>query len=482
MARSMHRTLAGGTVLWLRRDLRLRDQPAWRAALEEGGPVWPVFILDSLIEETYGAAPKWRLGESLRSLASSLRKHKSRLLLRRGDPLKILKSLIAETGARRVVWSRLYDPMSIDRDNEIKSELDDQGIDVLDVNSSLLFEPWTVRTQQGRFYSVFTPFWKAVRHRDTEQPSGSPSDLSPPDYWPASDKLSDWRLGAEMNRGAAVVSRYAKVGEHAASERLDRFITNSVGGYKSERDYLGLDSTSKLSENLTYGEISPHRLWYAAKNAMEGTGMRTAEVKYFLREIAWREFAYHLLHHTPHIINMNWRSEWDNFPWRNDNEDAEAWRRGMTGIEIVDAAMREMYTTGTMHNRGRMLVASFLTKHLVTGWWVGEAWFRECLIDWDIASNAMGWQWVAGSGPDAAPYFRIFNPGLQADKFDADWQYRDRFLAEGRRPPHPNALDYFEAVPKSWDLTPDQEYPRPIIDLSTGRQRALEAYNEYRNR
>ena len=482
MAWGMRNTLAGGTVLWLRRDLRLRDQPAWRAALEEDGPVWPVFILDPLIEKTYGAAPKWRLGESLRSLASSLRKHKSRLLLRRGDPLRVLRSLIAETGARRVVWSRLYDPMSIDRDERIKSELNAQGIRVFEVNSGLLFEPWTVETQQGQFYRVFTPFWKAVQHRDIGQPLGSPDDLSPPDNWPASDELSDWRLGAEMGRGAAIVSRYAKVGEHAANERLDRFIVDAIGCYKSERDYLGQDSTSKLSENLTYGEISPHRLWYAAKNAMEGTGTRTAEVKYFLREIAWREFAYHLLYYTPNIIKENWRPEWDNFPWRKDNEDAEAWRRGMTGIEIVDAAMREMYTTGTMHNRGRMLVASFLTKHLVTGWWVGEAWFRECLIDWDIASNAMGWQWVAGSGPDAAPYFRVFNPGLQAEKFDADKRYRDRYLAEGRRPPHPNALDYFEAVPKSWDLTPDQEYPRPIIDLSTGRQRALEAYNEYRNR
>jgi len=371
--------------------------------------------------------------------------------------------------------------MSVDRDEKIKLELNGQRIEVLEVNSSLLFEPWTVETRQGRFYRVFTPFWKAVQDRDIGQPVGSPGDLSPPDNWPVSDKLSDWHLGAEMGRGAAIVSRYAKVGEHAASERLDRFIVDTIGCYKSKRDYLGLDSTSKLSENLTYGEISPHRLWYAVKNAIEGTGTRAAEVKYFLREIAWREFAYHLLYHTPHIINKNWRPEWDNFPWRNDNEDAEAWRRGMTGIEIVDAAMREMYTTGTMHNRARMLVASFLTKHLVTGWWVGEAWFRECLIDWDIASNAMGWQWVAGSGPDAAPYFRIFNPGLQAEKFDADRRYRDRFLAEGRRPPHPNALDYFEAVPKSWDLTPDQEYPRPIIDLSTGRLRALEAYKEYRN-
>ena len=369
--------------------------------------------------------------------------------------------------------------MSIDRDEKIRSELNAQGIKVLDVNSSLLFEPWTVETQQGQFYRVFTPYWKAVQHRDIGQPLGSPDDLSPPDKWPPSDKLSDWRLGTGMGRGAAIVSRYARVGEQAASERLDRFIVDTIRSYKSERDYLGLDSTSKLSENLTYGEISPRRLWYAAKNAMEGE--RTAEVSYFLREIAWREFAYHLLYHTPHIISKNWRPEWDNFPWRNDNEDAEAWRRGMTGIEIVDAAMREMYTTGTMHNRARMLVASFLTKHLMTGWWVGEAWFRECLIDWDIASNAMGWQWVAGSGPDAAPYFRIFNPALQAEKFDADKRYRDRFLAEGRRPPHPNALDYFEAVPRSWALAPDQEYPRPIIDLSTGRQRALEAYKGHRS-
>lgn len=471
---------SGGTVLWLRRDLRLRDQPAWRAALEEDGPVWPVFILDSLIEETYGAAPKWRLGESLRSLASSLQKHKSRLVLRRGDPLKVLQSLIVETGARCVVWSTLYDPRSIDRDKKIRSGLSAQGIKVLEVNSSLLFEPCTVKTQQGQLYGVYTPFWNAVQHRDIGQPLGSPGDLSPPDNWPASDSLSDWRLGGEMGRGAAIVSRYAKVGEHAASERLDRFIVHSIGSYKSERDYLGLASTSKLSENLTYGEISPRRLWYAAENAMEGK--RNEEVSYFLREIAWREFAYHLLYHTPRIIDKNWRSDWDKFPWRDDNEDAEAWRRGMTGIEIVDAGMREMYTTGTMHNRARMLVSSYLTKHLMTGWWVGEAWFRECLIDWDIASNAMGWQWVAGSGPDAAAYFRVFNPELQAKKFDTDRRYRDRFLAEGRRPPHPDALNYFEAIPKSWALTPDQVYPRPIIDVSTGRQRALEAYRKYRNR
>ena len=471
----------GGTILWLRRDLRLRDQPAWGAALEEGGPVWPVFILDSLIEETYGAAPKWRLGESLRSLATSLKRRKSRLLFRRGDPLKVLQSLTTETGARRVVWSRLYDSVSVDRDEKIRAGLNAQGLTVLEVNSSLLFEPWTVETQQGQFYRVYTPFWKTVQHRDVGQPLGAPGDLSPPENWPASDKLSDWHLDAEMDRGAAIVSRYAKVGEDAACERLDWFTARSIGRYKSERDYLCLDSTSKLSENLTYGEISPRRLWYAAINAVEGK-RDTEEVEYFLREIAWREFAYHLLYHTPHIIKENWRSEWDNFPWRNDNKDAEAWRRGMTGIEVVDAGMREMYTTGTMHNRARMLVASYLTKHLMTGWWVGEAWFRECLIDWDIASNTMGWQWVAGSGPDAAPYFRIFNPELQAKKFDPDGRYRNSFLAEGRRPPHPNALNYFEAVPKSWVLTPDQEYPHPIIDLSTGRQRALDAYKEYRNR
>ncbi len=469
----------GGSILWLRRDLRLIDQPAWHAALDKPGPVWPVFILDPLIESTYGAAPRWRLGKSLHSLAASLEKRNSRLLFRRGDALEVLRTLILETGAKHVVWSRLYDPQSMKRDGAVRVGLNARGVDVHEVNSSLLFEPETVHTRTGGFYQVYTPFWRAVEHRKVSSLLDAPTDLSPPQDWPSSDSLSNWKLGAEMYRGAAVVSRFARVGERAARERLERFVENSIERYKSERDYPGNRATSRLSENLTYGEISPRMIWHASKRALKNT-RNPREVEHFLKEVVWREFAYHLLYHTPHIVSRNWRPQWDNFPWRGDNEDAEAWRRGVTGIEMVDAAMREMYVTGTMHNRTRMLAASFLTKHLMTGWKVGEQWFRDCLIDWDIAANAMGWQWTAGSGPDAAPYFRIYNPELQAEKFDPDHSYRDRFVAEGRLLPHEDALSYFDAIPKSWNLSPSQPYPSPIIDLGAGRKRAMEAYSKFR--
>ncbi|MEM7057068.1 MAG: deoxyribodipyrimidine photo-lyase [Pseudomonadota bacterium] len=465
------------TVLWLRRDLRLADHPGWIKALESGGPVVPVFILDPVIEDTYGAAPKWRLGESLRMLASDLKARGSRLILRRGSANKVLQDLIAETGARRVVWSRVYDPEGIARDKAIKAELTAQGVEAHSVNSSLLFEPWTVETKTGGLYRVYTPFWKAVRDVPVRSLIPEPGDLRAPETWPTSDALDDWGLGDAMRRGAAVVARHAHVGETKAKARLDAFIATRIARYKSERDFPSRHAVSGLSENLTYGEISPHQLWHAGWHAMETLSGAGLEAEHFLKEVAWREFAYHLMYHTPHITSGNWRTEWDAFPWSDDNDDAEAWRRGMTGIEMVDAAMREMYVTGTMHNRTRMLVASFLTKHLMTHWQVGEAWFRDCLIDWDPAANAMGWQWTAGSGPDAAPYFRVYNPDTQAEKFDPDHGYRDRFLAEGRSNPHEDALAFFEAAPLSWGLSVSQPYPNPIIGLAEGRERALSAYS-----
>lgn len=464
------------TILWLRRDLRLADHPGWEAALQFGGPVLPVFILDPLIEREYGAAPKWRLSQSLDSLDTSLRSKGSRLILRRGDAASVLSSLIEETGARQVVWSRQYDPGAIARDTRIKAMLAENGTGATSVNSSLLFEPWTVQTKEGGLYRVYTPFWKSVRGTDPGQPLRAPKDLAAPDAWPASDKLDDWKLGAEMSRGAAVVARHACVGEARAMARLNTFIEHSVLRYKAERDFPALHATSGLSENLAYGEISPRQMYHAGRFAIEANGDESGQAEHFLKEIAWREFAYHLLYHTPELATGNWRKEWDRFPWRDDNPDAERWRRGTTGIEIVDAAMREMYVTGTMHNRTRMVVASFLTKHLLTHWKVGEAWFRECLIDWDPASNALGWQWTAGSGPDAAPFFRVFNPETQATKFDPDRLYRDRFIAEGRSAPHADALSYFDAIPASWEMSPEDTYPAPVIDLAEGRARALEAY------
>ncbi|MEM1383272.1 MAG: deoxyribodipyrimidine photo-lyase [Pseudomonadota bacterium] len=468
------------TLLWLRRDLRLADHPGWHRALVAGGPVIPVFLRDGLVD-SIGAAPKWRLRESLADLTARLRARGSDLVLRTGDALTCLRALAAETGAKRVVWSRLYDPRAIARDSAIKAALKEDGLEVESVNASLLFEPWTVDTKTGGFYKVFTPFWKAVRASGLAEPLAEPGDLAAPQSWPASERLEGWRLGGAMGRGAEIVARFALVGETAARDRLETFIADRAAAYKVERDRTDLPATSKLAENLTHGEISPLTVWHAGRAAMErltGAGVDGAET--FVQEVVWREFSYHLLYHTPQIESENWRGDWDAFPWAGDSEAAERWRRGMTGVPMVDAGMREMYVTGTMHNRVRMLVASFLTKHLLTHWKIGEAWFRDCLIDWDVAANAMGWQWAAGSGPDATPYFRVFNPATQAEKFDPRSAYRDRWLAEGKANPHPDALAYFAAVPRAWGLDPAAPPPEPIIGLAEGRARALDAYNQHR--
>jgi deoxyribodipyrimidine photo-lyase len=235
-----------------------------------------------------------------------------------------------------------------------------------------------------------------------------------------------------------------------------------------------VDGTSRLSENLTYGEISPATCWHAGWAAIHA-GKSDAET--FCKELVWREFAYHLAHHTPHIIDRNWKDGWDNFPWNTeDTPEVLAWKQGRTGIPFVDAAMREMYVTGTMHNRGRMIVASYLTKHLMSHWKIGQAWFEDCLTDWDPASNAMGWQWSAGSGPDATPYFRVFNPVTQLDKFDRSGNYARTWIAEGQGTPSDTALSYFDAIPKRWNMSPQDRYPQPVVDLAHGRERALDAY------
>ncbi|MEM6487554.1 MAG: deoxyribodipyrimidine photo-lyase [Pseudomonadota bacterium] len=469
--------MADATILWLRRDLRLDDNPALHAALARGGSVVPVYVLDPLVEAQYGRAPKWRLSRSLASLAARLAERGSRLILRRGDALDTLRALVAETGARGVVWSRQYDPEARDRDAAVKTALKADGVDAQSVNGALLHEPWTVETGSGGFYKVYTPYWKAVRGRDPGAPLAEPGDLAAPDAWPASDTLEAWGLEAGMRGGGAVVARFARVGEAAARARLDVFAADAIARYGADRDRPDMDGTSGLSEHFATGELSPRRAWAVGRAAMERlTGAAQASAEVFLQELVWREFSYHLVYHTPRLVHGNWREEWDAFPWREDNADATRWKRGMTGYPMVDAGMREMYVTGRMHNRVRMLTASLLTKHLMTHWRVGEAWFRDCLIDWDIASNSMGWQWAAGSGPDATPYFRVFNPITQAEKFDKNQDYRNRFLAEGRRDAHQDALAYFDAVPRAWGLDPAQRYPAPVIGHKEGRERALEAY------
>jgi deoxyribodipyrimidine photo-lyase len=460
-------------ILWLRRDLRLSDHPALTAALSLGRPVIPVFI-DDPETQSLGTAPRWRLGLSVASLGRDLAARGSRLILRRGPALAVLRALIAETGADTLHWSRLYDPQSIARDTEVKAALKAEGLTVQSHPGHLLFEPWTVETGQGGPYRVYTPYWRSVRNRPVAPALPAPARIPVPGVWPDSDILDAWQMGAAMRRGAAVVARHVGVGEAVAQTRLRDFLDGPVLTYKEDRDRPDLPATSRLSENLTYGEISPRQIWHAGWRVLHETNSGSAE--HFLKELVWREFSWHLLHHFPQLPQANWRAEWDAFPWRGESTDLTAWQRGMTGEPFVDAAMRELYVTGTMHNRARMITASYLTKHLLTDWRLGLAWFEDCLIDWDPAANAMGWQWVAGSGPDAAPYVRVFNPAGQAEKFDRAGQYRRRFIAEGQRHPPQDALDFFAACPKSWALAPGQTYPRPLVELAEGRARALDAY------
>ena len=462
------------TLVWLRRDLRLGDQPALLAACKVGGPVIPVFICDASVEEL-GAAPRWRLSLSLKALSDALEAKGNRLILRRGDALEELDRLISETGAGAVYWNRLYDPQAMARDKMEKASLKERDIDAQSFNGHLLFEPWTVETKQGGFYRVYTPMWNAVRNRDVPAPDAAPVFLSAPEAWPESDALEDWHLGAGMHRGAAVVAGWQRPGEANARDRLAWFSYEGIQDYTEARIMVGVDGTSGMSDYLAYGEISASECWHAGLEALR-EGARGAET--WLKELVWREFAYHLMYHTPHILSQSWREEWAAFDWRTDEShpDVLAWKQGRTGVPFVDAAMREMYVTGKMHNRARMIVASYLTKHLLTHWKIGQRWFEECLTDWDPASNAMGWQWVAGSGPDASPYFRIFNPETQAQKFDPHQEYVSRWIAEGFSNPSRTALAYFDAIPKRWGLSAGDDYPSPVVTLSEGRERALAAY------
>jgi deoxyribodipyrimidine photo-lyase len=465
-------------LLWFRRDLRLADHPAVTAAIATGRPVIPVFILDPETE-AIGAAALWRLEAGLKAFDTALGHAGSRLVLRRGEAQACLRALVTETGATSVYWSRLYDPAAKARDTRVKATLRAQEIDAQSFAGHLLFEPWTVQTKAGGFFRVYTPLWKSVRDRAVAAPAPAPAALRPPvagdGAGVGSDRLDDWGLGRAMRRGAAVIAPHAQVGSAAAQSRLDTFTANWVAAYDTNRDLPSVPGTSLLSENLALGEIGVRDCWHAGQRAL-AEGKAGAET--FLKELVWREFAYHLMHHTPHILTDNWRPEWDAFPWITDAQAPSvlAWKQGRTGLPFVDAAMREMYVTGRMHNRGRMIVASYLTKHLLVHWKIGRDWFAECLTDWDPASNAMGWQWSAGSGPDATPYFRVFNPETQLDKFDKNRNYVDRWIAEGRENPSATALSYFDAIPESWNLSPLDKYPAPIVTPAQGRLRALEAY------
>lgn len=464
------------SIIWFRNDLRLADHPALIAALGSGQAIVPVYVLDEETEglRRRGAASRWWLHHSLQALDASLRLLGSRLILRRGPAEQVMAELAAQCGATSVYWNRAYHPAARERDTRIKQGFNARGTVAEGIKGNLLFEPWEVKAAGADSYKVFTAFWRGCQAlRSPDSPMPAPRTLPAPANWPASDRLADWQLRPGAPDWAGGLRAAWTPGEAAARARLTRFLDEALVRYREERDLPAVEATSRLSPHLAFGEISPRVIWQAAL----ARGHSAATEK-FLAEIGWREFAYHLLFHHGDLEQRNFRPEFDGFPWANSEagdgmeEPIDAWRRGRTGYPIVDAGMRELWTTGWMHNRVRMIAASFLTKDLLVDWRVGERWFWDTLVDADAANNATGWQWVAGTGADAAPYFRVFNPVLQGEKFDPDGDYVRRWVPELAGLPSRTIHRPWTAAPPP----PPDVYPARLVDHAAARERALGAF------
>ena len=472
------------TLLWFRRDLRLADNPALDAAVASGGPVIPVYICDDADagEWSPGGASRWWLQGSLSALSSEIEARGNRLILKAGPAEAVINELLSETGATSVYWNRRYEPWATRRDEKIKTALKGKGMEARSFNAGLLREPWAITTQKGEPYKVFTPFWKALRASgEPDQLKPAPQRIPAPNDFSKSDDLNSWGLLPTKPDWASGLRDAWTPGEDAAQSRLHDFIDAAVFDYQDKRNLPGVSGTSRLSPHLHFGEIGPRQIWHTViASALDQTGSpmpRGAET--YLSEIAWREFSYHLLFHFPELPLKPLRTEFSNFPWANDPDALSAWQRGATGYPIVDAGMRELWTTGWMHNRVRMIVASFLIKDLLIDWQTGEKWFWDTLVDADLASNAASWQWVAGCGADATPYFRVFNPTIQGTKFDPDGSYVRRWLPEVSR--LPDRLIHAPWTAKPIELADagielGRDYPAPIVDHSIARNRALEKY------
>ncbi len=420
-----------GALVWLRDDLRLADNPALAAAIaSDGTGDGRLCLRRGQSAPALGGATRWWLHHSLKALAADLSRIGGHLVIRRGDPAVELPRLVDETGARTVTWNRRYEASTRDLDAAIKADLGGAGLRVESFNGHLLCEPMGLKTKTGDFYRVFTPFWKAARERldDLPQPLPAPKRLQP---GPKVATLSVDDLGLLPTKPdwSGGLGDAHQPGEAGARARLGAFLDDGFARYAAERDVPAAGATSGLSPHLRFGEISVRTVWHAARHHAARTGVGETTLNKFLAELGWREFSYNLLFHVPDLASRNFQPRFDHFPWRTpDRTQIRAWQRGETGYPIVDAGMRELWQTGVMHNRVRMIVASFLVKHLLVDWRVGEAWFWDTLCDADAANNATSWQWVAGSGADAAPYFRVFNPVLQGEKFDPDGTYVKRFV------------------------------------------------------
>lgn len=465
-------------IVWFRQDLRVADNPALAAATDSGRPVLPVYILDDHAPGAWkpGGAARWWLHHSLAALADALKERGVMLVLRQGPAGEQLSRLVDETGAGAVYWNRCYEPYAIERDTEIKQSLKDWGCEVQSFNGSLLFEPWTIETKQGGFYKVYTRFWHACRDKgDPEPPLPAPARIAEVDAKIKSDALDDWGLLPWKPDWAGGLRDRWTPGEAGAIQRLRQFLEKGLDGYKDRRDFPADTVTSNLSPFLHIGDIGPRQVWY---ETVKAAGWSAATEK-FLKEVVWREFAYHVFYHLPDLPEEPMYARFKSFPWEDDDEMLKCWKKGMTGYPMVDAGMRELWQTGHMHNRVRMVTASFLVKHLLLPWQAGEAWFWDTLVDADLAVNSFSWQWVAGCGADAAPYFRIFNPIMQGSKFDPEGEYIRKYVPEIAALPDKYLFAPWEApddVLEEAGIEIGKTYPKPVVDHKRARERALDAF------
>ena len=474
--------MSATVLMWFRNDLRLSDNPALHAAAATVAPVVPVFILDDDAPGDWraGGASRWWLDGSLAVLQRQLEAIGSRLILARGPTRDVLLRLARETEAQAVYCARAYEPWASRLEARLKPDLDDIGVDLKRHRGALLFEPESLRTQQGAFFKVYTPFSRAaLADGETGAVLAPPRTLMAPDRWPKSDALPDWNLTPTKPDWAGGLRAAWQPGEPAARDRLSAFIADDIANYHDERNRPDHSGTSRLSPYLHHGEISIRQCWQSARTvaAADPASSRGAEV--FVKELLWREFSYHLLVNTPSLPDAPFREQFAHFPWAPNREHLERWQRGQTGYPIVDAGMRELWTTGWMHNRVRMITASFLIKHLLQPWQSGEAWFWDTLVDADLAANAASWQWVAGSGVDAAPYFRIFNPVKQGETFDPEGDYVRKWCPELSQMPAPEIHAPWAASAEtlaSAGVVLGRTYPLPIVDHKTARARALAAF------